>query len=238
MLRPSKTDALADLFQSHGHACPATVLPGRMGGRIKAGLKQFLLMKSYLLGWMVSELELQDRERVEQLVRPHVDLAFNLARWILRGRTDAEDVAQEALLCAGRFFRGFHGGEIRFQPTDCLVFHVLDSAPACQAGTLRECARNATQALRCAAPQDKSAILHVRAFQGATEQSTAHKALKICTLPSVSAIVINDVPTFSLLDNGQYYHKIEASPGSSMVEHLAVNRNVGGSNPPRGAKPL
>ena len=25
-------------------------------------------------------------------------------------------------------------------------------------------------------------------------------------------------------------------PGSSMVEHSAVNRNVGGSNPPRGAK--
>ena len=61
----------------------------------------------------MSELDLEDRERFEQLVLPHVDAAFNLARWLLRGRTDAEDVAQEALLRAYRFFRGFHGGDVR-----------------------------------------------------------------------------------------------------------------------------
>jgi RNA polymerase sigma-70 factor, ECF subfamily len=61
----------------------------------------------------VSELGLEDRERFEQLVLPHVDAAFNLARWLLRGRTDAEDVAQEALLRACRFFGGFHGGDVR-----------------------------------------------------------------------------------------------------------------------------
>jgi RNA polymerase sigma-70 factor (ECF subfamily) len=58
-------------------------------------------------------LELEDRERFEQLVLPHVDAAFNLARWLLRGRADAEDVAQEALLRACRFFRGFQGGDAR-----------------------------------------------------------------------------------------------------------------------------
>jgi RNA polymerase sigma-70 factor, ECF subfamily len=46
-------------------------------------------------------------------VLPHVDAAFNLARWLLRRRTDAEDVAQEALLRACRFFRGFHGEDAR-----------------------------------------------------------------------------------------------------------------------------
>lgn len=61
----------------------------------------------------MSELDLEDRERFEQLVLPHVDAAFNLARWLLRGPTDAEDVAQEALLRAYRFFRGFHGGDAR-----------------------------------------------------------------------------------------------------------------------------
>ena len=61
----------------------------------------------------MSELELEDRARFEQLVLPHVDAAFNLARWLLRGRADAEDVAQEALLRACRFFRGFHGGDAR-----------------------------------------------------------------------------------------------------------------------------
>jgi RNA polymerase sigma-70 factor, ECF subfamily len=61
----------------------------------------------------VSELKLEDRVRFDQLVLPHVDAAFNLARWLLRGRADAEDVSQEALLRACRFFRGFHGGDAR-----------------------------------------------------------------------------------------------------------------------------
>ena len=58
-------------------------------------------------------LDLQERVRFEQLVLPHVDAAFNLARWVLRGRNDAEDVAQEALLRAYRFFRSFNGADAR-----------------------------------------------------------------------------------------------------------------------------
>jgi len=55
----------------------------------------------------------QERERFELLVLPHLDAAFNLARWLLRSREDAEDVAQEAMLRAYRFFGGFHGGDAR-----------------------------------------------------------------------------------------------------------------------------
>jgi RNA polymerase sigma-70 factor (ECF subfamily) len=58
-------------------------------------------------------LDSEDRLRFEQIVLPHLDAAFNLSRWLLRSRTDAEDVAQEALLRAFRFFRGFHGGDAR-----------------------------------------------------------------------------------------------------------------------------
>lgn len=58
-------------------------------------------------------LDLQERARFEQLVLPHLDAAFNLSRWLLRSRPDAEDVAQEAMLRAFRFFRGFHGGDAR-----------------------------------------------------------------------------------------------------------------------------
>jgi RNA polymerase sigma-70 factor, ECF subfamily len=58
-------------------------------------------------------LDSQERVRFEQLVLPHLDAAFNQARWILRGRNDSEDVAQEAMLRAFRFFRGFHGGDVR-----------------------------------------------------------------------------------------------------------------------------
>jgi RNA polymerase sigma-70 factor (ECF subfamily) len=58
-------------------------------------------------------LRAQDRERFEQLVLPHLRAAFNLARWLLRSRADAEDVAQEAMLRAFRFFPGFQGGDAR-----------------------------------------------------------------------------------------------------------------------------
>ena len=49
----------------------------------------------------------------EQAVLPHLDAAYNLARWLTRNDHDAEDVAQEACLRAMRFFDGFHGGSVR-----------------------------------------------------------------------------------------------------------------------------
>jgi RNA polymerase sigma-70 factor, ECF subfamily len=58
-------------------------------------------------------LSSQDQVRFEVLVLPHLDAAFNLARWLLRSSADAEDVSQEAMLRAYRFFDGFHGGDVR-----------------------------------------------------------------------------------------------------------------------------
>ena len=58
-------------------------------------------------------LEKQERERFEQNILPHLDAAFNLARWLLRDRRDAEDVAQEAMLRAFRFFATFRAGDAR-----------------------------------------------------------------------------------------------------------------------------
>ena len=55
----------------------------------------------------------QDKVRFEQLVLPHLDAAVNLARWLLRNRSDGEDVAQEAVLRAWRFFDHFRGGDAR-----------------------------------------------------------------------------------------------------------------------------
>jgi RNA polymerase sigma-70 factor, ECF subfamily len=58
-------------------------------------------------------LDSQDQMRFETLVLPHLDAAFNLARWLLRSGADAEDAAQEAMLRAYRFFHGFRGGDVR-----------------------------------------------------------------------------------------------------------------------------
>jgi len=50
---------------------------------------------------------------VEESLLPHLDAAYNLARWLIRNPTDAEDVVQEACLRALRFFDGFRGGDSR-----------------------------------------------------------------------------------------------------------------------------
>jgi RNA polymerase sigma-70 factor (ECF subfamily) len=49
----------------------------------------------------------------EQIVLPHLDAAYNLARWLAGNDHDAEDIAQEACLRAFRFLGGFRGGNSR-----------------------------------------------------------------------------------------------------------------------------
>src|SRR5271155_2699875 len=49
----------------------------------------------------------------EQVVLPHLDAAYNLARWLVRNPQDAEDIVQEAYLRAFKFFRGYQGGDAR-----------------------------------------------------------------------------------------------------------------------------
>jgi RNA polymerase sigma factor (sigma-70 family) len=49
----------------------------------------------------------------EQTVLPHLDAAYNLARWLVRDPTLAEDVVQDACVRAIRYFGSFRGGDSR-----------------------------------------------------------------------------------------------------------------------------
>ena len=47
----------------------------------------------------------------EQVFLPHLDAAYNLARWLLRNDQDAEDAVQEAYMRAHKAFPRFRGGD-------------------------------------------------------------------------------------------------------------------------------
>jgi RNA polymerase sigma-70 factor (ECF subfamily) len=63
--------------------------------------------------WEAPVESLREQARFEQIILPHLDAAYNLARWLTRNPHDAEDVVQEALCRALRFFHGFRGGDAR-----------------------------------------------------------------------------------------------------------------------------
>src|SRR6266496_1623915 len=49
----------------------------------------------------------------EELVLPHLDAAFNYARWLTKNDADAEDVVQDAYVRALRFFSSLRGEDAR-----------------------------------------------------------------------------------------------------------------------------
>src|SRR5262245_21646803 len=49
----------------------------------------------------------------EESVLPHLDAAFNYARWLTKGDAEAEDVVQDACLRAMRFFSSMRGDDVR-----------------------------------------------------------------------------------------------------------------------------
>ena len=57
--------------------------------------------------------DLSDHTRFEALVVPHLNAAYNLARWLTHDVNDAEDVVQDACVRALKYVASLHGSDAR-----------------------------------------------------------------------------------------------------------------------------
>src|SRR6476469_3920159 len=62
---------------------------------------------------MTTNIEGDKASRFENTMVPHLDSAYNLARWLTRRDDQAEEVVQEAYLRAFRYFDSFTGSDGR-----------------------------------------------------------------------------------------------------------------------------
>src|SRR6478609_4462081 len=60
-----------------------------------------------------ARLNAEQQRQFRESLLPHLDAAYNLARWLTQDQHAAEDVVQEALLRAARYFASFRGGDGR-----------------------------------------------------------------------------------------------------------------------------
>ena len=82
-------------------------------------------------------------ERFRAVMLPHLDSAYGFARWLTRDPVAAQDLAQESLLRALRYFHAFRGEEarpwllriVRNTWTDMRTRHAAESEPLDAVGT-------------------------------------------------------------------------------------------------------
>src|SRR5262245_26774609 len=56
---------------------------------------------------------MKNQSDFEKVMLPHLDAAYNLARWLVRDQSVAEDVVQDAYERACKYFTAFRGGSGR-----------------------------------------------------------------------------------------------------------------------------
>jgi RNA polymerase sigma factor (sigma-70 family) len=114
---PNLTEAQLDLFSGTGNVgSSAAALAARKNlcrRRISCAVIGSNVVATSAVGWRLiglGEVPRPSREdSFEAVVLPHLDAAYNLARWLMRDATAAEDVVQEAMLRALAYFSSFRG---------------------------------------------------------------------------------------------------------------------------------
>jgi RNA polymerase sigma-70 factor (ECF subfamily) len=144
--------------------------------------------------------------RFEQRVLPHLEAAYGLARWLTRAEPDAEDVLQEAMLRAYRYYDGAIEGNSRAwlltivrntfytlhkqvaaaqEQFDEAIHDVADAAPTPEAQLLRDADVRQLRAAIEALPLEFREVLVLREFEECSYKDIAEiTGLKLGTVMS------------------------------------------------------
>ncbi len=131
----------------------------------------------------------------EEAVLPHLDAAFNYARWLTRGRGEAEDVVQEACVRALRYFsslrsddarawlmaivrntwyrRVARAGQARIAPLEDSADDPIDGQPDPEATVIRQQSVDAVRFAIEALPADFREIIVLRELEGLSYKEIA-----------------------------------------------------------------
>ena len=117
--------------------------------------------------------EAEAHERFNQTILPHLDAAYNLARWLTKSDDDAEDIVQESCLRALKFMRGFNGADPRAWLLQIVRNAFYDSHRRRRNQETGETFETAARDLKSAAPgPDEMLLQHIEieALRGAIEE--------------------------------------------------------------------
>ena len=120
---------------------------------------------------------------------PHLDAAYNLARWLAGNDHDAEDITQDACVRAFRFLGGFRGGNDR-----------SGSSPSSAIPRIHWLKKNRPQALVPIGDEEFSAIEDADAKDSALQQADAtvvRAALQALPLEFREALVLRELEGLS-----------------------------------------
>jgi RNA polymerase sigma-70 factor, ECF subfamily len=93
-------------------------LPDRYDSDGEPSLLSFVERRLAIVAWNTKSMNTPPRsegigETFEDVIVPHIDAAYRLARWLTGNEADAQDLVQEASLRAFRYFRTFDGRNAR-----------------------------------------------------------------------------------------------------------------------------
>ena len=130
--------------------------------------------------------------RFEELVLPHLDAAYNLARWLTRDVHDAEDVVQEAFLRAIKYVDSLKGESARAWLLTIVRHAFYDW---CRRNRPAEIAADDGTAIEMAV--DVDGVTPEQAFMRAAESKTLADAIAALPLPYREVLILRELEELS-----------------------------------------